>query len=71
MRKSFFPFIISCLFAFAGSAQYDFKKVDDWMNANTNVMGGRAILMVYKDGKIVYTKFVNDLSTQQKWMIKQ
>ncbi len=40
------------------------------MNDNTSKMGGRAILMIYKDGKIVYTKSVSDLNAQQKFAIK-
>lgn len=71
MRKTFLLFITSCLFAISCIAQYDFKKVDDWMNDNTDKMGGRAILMVCKDGKIIYTKPVNELNATQKWVIKK
>lgn len=70
MLKLFLPVIACCLVTVTCSAQYDFKKVDDWLNANTAVMGGRAILMIYKDGHIVYTKAVNNLSHQQEWVIK-
>ncbi|MEO8711296.1 MAG: serine hydrolase domain-containing protein [Parafilimonas sp.] len=70
MRKSFFLFTISFLFSVACIAQYDFKKVDEWMNTNTDKMGGRAILIVYKDEKVVYTKAVNHLNMQQKFAIK-
>ena len=70
MHKTFFFFTISCLLAFACTAQYDFGKVNDWMNDNTSKMGGRAILMIYKDGEIVYTKSVNDLDAQQEFAIK-
>jgi CubicO group peptidase (beta-lactamase class C family) len=71
IHKTFLLFIIGCLFTTAGNTQYDFKKVDDWMNDNTGKMGGRAILMVYKDGKIIHTKSVNDLNGMQKWAIKK
>jgi CubicO group peptidase (beta-lactamase class C family) len=70
MHKTFFFFTISCLLAFACTAQYDFGKVNDWMNDNTSKMGGRAILMIYKDEEIVYTKSVNDLDAQQEFAIK-
>ena len=59
-----FVFTVTCI------AQYDFKKVDEWMNTNTDKMGGRTILMVYKDGKMVYTKSINHLNMQQKFVIK-
>jgi len=41
------------------SASRDFSKVDAWLEANTRKMGGRAVLMVEKDGKIVYSRAVN------------
>ena len=48
------------------NAQYDFKKADAWLAENTKEMGGRAILMVYKDGKVVYTQSVNEMNLRQK-----
>jgi CubicO group peptidase (beta-lactamase class C family) len=50
------------------SAQSQFAKLDDWMEVNTKDMGGRAILVIYKDGKIIYNKSVLDLSRRQKSM---
>lgn len=47
-------------------AQYDFHKVDDWLRRETPKMGGRAVLLVYKDGKIVYQNALNELSQRQK-----
>jgi CubicO group peptidase (beta-lactamase class C family) len=70
MHKSFLLLAINCLFAIICNAQNNFKKVDDWMNANTGKMGGRSILMIYKDGKIVYTKSINDLNMQQKFAVR-
>lgn len=49
-------------------AQYDFSKVDGWLNENTSQMGGRSILMIWKDGKIIYSKAVNDMNRRQQWM---
>lgn len=51
-------------------AQDDFRKVDTWMAENTAKIGGRAILMVYKDGKIIYNHTVNDMSMRQKMIIR-
>jgi CubicO group peptidase (beta-lactamase class C family) len=50
----------------SGYAQYNFSKVDDWLNNNLKEVGGRAVLVIYKDGKIVYSKAENELSGRQK-----
>ncbi|WP_094572427.1 serine hydrolase domain-containing protein [Mucilaginibacter xinganensis] len=47
-------------------AQYDFKKTDAWLAENTSEMGGRAILVIYKDGKMIYSHAVNDMNLRQK-----
>jgi CubicO group peptidase (beta-lactamase class C family) len=62
------PFFASFLLLITTSsfAQHDFSKVDAWMDANVEKMGGRAYLMVYKDGKIVYSHAENELSRRQK-----
>jgi CubicO group peptidase (beta-lactamase class C family) len=51
-------------------AQYDFSKVDGWLKENLNELGGRAVLLIYKDGKIIYNKAENGLSQKQKFMGK-
>lgn len=43
-----------------------FGKVDAWLSDNVKDMGGRAILLVYKDGKVVYVKSVSDMTRRQK-----
>jgi len=52
------------------SAQDRWGKVDGWMADNTRDMGGRAILVVYKDGKVEYMKSVNEMSRRQKMVNK-
>lgn len=52
--------------AMSGHAQSDFSKVDNWLADNATKMGGRVILMVYKDGKIIYTHAENEISSRQK-----
>ncbi|BAV08314.1 CubicO group peptidase, beta-lactamase class C family [Filimonas lacunae] len=47
-------------------AQYNFSKVDNWLTTNSPQLGGRTILMVYKDGKIVYNQSVNSMNFRQK-----
>jgi CubicO group peptidase (beta-lactamase class C family) len=57
--------ILLCL-VIAGNAQSDFSKVDNWLADNVAKMGGRTVLMVYKDGKIIYSHAENEMSKRQK-----
>jgi CubicO group peptidase (beta-lactamase class C family) len=52
------------------SAQTSIAKLDHWMDENTRDMGGRALLVIYKDGKIVYNKSVQDMTRRQKTVTK-
>ena len=52
------------------TAQSKFAKVDAWLKENAPALGGRVVLQVYKDGKIVYTGTENNLSTRQKMVGK-
>jgi len=63
--KIFFTALLSFCLGTA-SAQYDFKKADAWLAENTREMGGRAILVVYKNGKMVYAHSVNEMNLRQK-----
>ncbi len=49
-----------------GYSQYSFNKVDEWLAANVKDLGGRAVLVIYKDGKLVYNNAENELSVRQK-----
>jgi CubicO group peptidase (beta-lactamase class C family) len=51
-------------------AQQSFSKVDQWLADNVSKMGGRAILLVYKDGKVIYTHAENEMSGRQKMVNK-
>ena len=51
-------------------AQVDFSTIDRWMEHNINSLGGRAVLVIYKDGQIVYDKAENDLGPRQKMIGK-
>lgn len=64
--KKLFILLVVCGLGGAGRAQ-DFSKVDAWLSANTPRMGGRAVLMVEKDGKIVYSRAVNDRLLADKY----
>ena len=48
------------------SAQNNFKKLDSWIDDNASEMGGRAILMIYKDGQVIYSHSVNEMNMKQK-----
>lgn len=55
-----------CLGALQGKAQYNFSKVDSWLDANVDDLGGRAFIMVYKDGKVIYSNSANQQNLRQK-----
>ncbi len=48
------------------NAQNKFEKLDAWLAANTGQMGGRAILVIYKDGHIIYSGAKNQMTSTQK-----
>ena len=54
------------LFFQSSLAQYDFNKVDTWVNDNLPDLGGRAVLLIYKDGKVVYSKAENNVTERQR-----
>ncbi len=63
------------LLLFQFSYSQNFNKVDDWLDDNINDLGGRAVMLVYKDGKIVFEQNKNDISRKQKfgakWLAKK
>lgn len=66
INLAFWLFFIG--FSLSGRAQSSFARLDDWMDANAKAMGGRTILVVYKDGKIIYNKSVSEMNQRQKSM---
>jgi CubicO group peptidase (beta-lactamase class C family) len=58
------------LFYHAAIAQYNFSAADSWLEKNTKDMGGRSVLMIFKDGKLIYSKSVNKLNGKQKFVGK-
>lgn len=70
MTKNLGIFLFFVSLSGALSAKSQFAKLDDWMEVNTKDMGGRAILVIYKDDKIIYNKSVLDMSDRQKSMNK-
>ncbi len=51
-------------------AQPDFSNTDEWMKTHTKTLGGRAVLLIYKDGKLVYNHAENEMSRKQKLVTK-
>lgn len=47
-------------------AQYRVEEIDNWINNNLPDLGGRAVLMIYKDGNMVYNHSFNNMSNKQK-----
>lgn len=68
MKKLFF--IIPILLCCGNLSAQNFSKIDTWLEDHADVMGGRVYLILYKDGKIVYSKGVSDLSAKQKMVGK-
>lgn len=63
-----FLIVSSLLIVFSAPTQAQ-KKMDEvtqWLESHTPDMGGRAILMIYKDGEIIYTHAVNKMNARQK-----
>ncbi len=61
-------FLCAILFLLANSlpAQYNFSSLDQWLKDNNTNLGGRAVLLIYKDGKIIYQKSYNNLTPRQR-----
>jgi CubicO group peptidase (beta-lactamase class C family) len=55
----------SLLFALFSTAQ-NFSSLDRWLDQKVEALGGRAVLVIYKDGKLVYNQAVNEMSRRQK-----
>ncbi len=53
------------------SYSQDFSKLDNWLDDNKSDLGGRAVLMIYKNGKITYSHTVNDMGWFQKRLVKK
>ena len=54
----------------AASAQFAVQKTDAWLEQNTPEMGGRAVLVIWHDGHVVYSHAVNNLQMRQKFIDK-
>jgi CubicO group peptidase (beta-lactamase class C family) len=53
-----------------GFCQPAFPKLDTWLEKNASALGGRAVLLIHKDGKLVYNQARNEMSRKQKIVSK-
>ncbi|RTL60314.1 MAG: class A beta-lactamase-related serine hydrolase [Sphingobacteriales bacterium] len=63
-------FTLFLLFFQTSFSQNKFSTLDQWMQDNLKAIGGRAVLMVWKDGKVVYSNAINEMSGKQKMIGK-
>lgn len=60
---------LSLLLKITAYAQ-DFGAVDKWLKDNTELMGGRTYLMIYKDGKYLYSKGYENVNARQRMAVR-
>lgn len=77
MSHKFIPVCRKCsimavllLFLQSSFAQNNLDKAGEWLKDNLNRLGGRAVLVILKNGEIVYEKSENNLSRKQKMVGK-
>ncbi|MBE7178088.1 MAG: beta-lactamase family protein [Mucilaginibacter polytrichastri] len=58
-------FVLGFLLASPVYAQQDFAALDTWLKTHTAEMNGRSTLMIWKDGRIVYSHSENQLTRRQ------
>jgi len=56
------------LSVFTVMAQYNSAKTDAWLAANAPGMGGRVVLVVWKNGRVIYSNAVNEMTIRQKFV---
>ncbi|PWK69960.1 CubicO group peptidase (beta-lactamase class C family) [Mucilaginibacter oryzae] len=67
--RSLFLFLIT-IYSTATRAQNNFTNVDTWLKDNAAEMGGRVVLVVYKDGKLIYNHAENNMNIKQKFVAR-
>ena len=66
VHQARFALLSIFLFTYNLASAQSFDPVDEWLQQHAKEMGGRALLMVYKEGKIVYANAVNNMTGRQK-----
>ncbi len=57
---------IAFLLFFQFITAQDTTKITQWMNGNLNNLGGRAVLIIAKNGKTIYSRAFNNMSEKQR-----
>lgn len=57
--------VLLLFFSCIVKAQDKFSSLDRWLSNNSAQLGGRAVLLIYKDGKIVYNRSYNKVRFRQ------
>lgn len=55
----------------AGKAQSNYTELDNWLKENVKDLGGRAVLVIYKDGKLLYNHAENNMTGMQQFIGKK
>lgn len=70
MTKKILLLLTALLVAGRCYGQKPFSQLDQWLDAHAAEMGGRLILVVCKDGKVIYNHAVSKLSGRQQALVK-
>lgn len=62
--------LVALLVIGSAHAQRPFSEVDHWLDAHASEMGGRLMLVVCKDGKIIYSHAVNEMNGRQQALVR-
>jgi CubicO group peptidase (beta-lactamase class C family) len=65
------PALFFLLVLQVNSLQAQFDPVSKWLQNNIKDLGGRAVVLIYKDGKVLYNHAENDMSGLQKFAGKR
>ena len=75
MKKQLYLILLISIICTRCISQDSFAAVGDWLHTNLHEIGGRGVIMVWKDGKVVYSHAENKLSGREKatlkWMANQ
>lgn len=64
-----FTFLLTVT-ASSQNTPHNFTKVDAWLAAHADELGGRDYLMVYQNGQVVYSHGVSKLNQRQKMLLQ-
>jgi len=70
MKKIYLFLVCVNLLSISLFAQNNSAAIDDFLAKNVADFGGRAFLMIYKDGKVVYANGDNEMNMRQKMLNK-